>query len=233
MADFARARGIRRVAIFALDNEFGNGLSEVFTRRFESKSRRVVKTFRISEDDTASFPRMIEEIKELGPQGIYLVAYVDVMTELLKQLRAAGCEAMLMGSGSVMDQLASDPAAEQFVYAQPTFDPNSEQPAVRSFVEAFRAKYNKEPDIFAAHGYDAFKLIVQAMRDTGFAFPDEVRRGLHGLADYEGAAGRTQFDERGDVVRYPTIFVIVEGRSVPYEQFEEQGGALAIPQMTQ
>ena len=233
MADFARARGIRRVAIFALDNEFGNGLSEVFTRRFESKSRKVVKTFRISEDDTASFPRMIEEIKEMGPQGIYLVAYVDVMTELLKQLRASGCEAMLMGSGSVIDQLASNPAAEQFVYAQPTFDPSSEQPAVRSFVEAFRAKYNKEPDIFAAHGYDAFNLVVQAMRDTGFAFPDEVRRGLHGLGDYEGAAGRTTFDERGDVVRYPTIFVVVDGRPVPYQQFEEQGGALSIPQMTQ
>ena len=36
MADFARKMGVRRVAIFALDNEFGAGLTEVFTRGFES-----------------------------------------------------------------------------------------------------------------------------------------------------------------------------------------------------
>lgn len=233
MADFARKAGIHRVAIFALDDEFGNGLSEVFTRRFESKSRKVVKTFRITEGDDASFPGMIAEIKELNPQAIYLVAYVDTMTGLMKGLRASGSEALLMGGGSVIDRLAEDAgdAAENFVYAQPTFDPNSEEPAVKSFVEAFRAKYNKDPDIFAAHGYDSFRLIVQSMNDTGFAFPDEVRRGLHGLGNYEGAAGRTTFDERGDVVRYPTIFVIAEGVPVPYEQFEKSGRELPIPQI--
>ena len=39
MADFAQGSWVRRVVIIALDNEFGSGLSEVFTRRFESKSR--------------------------------------------------------------------------------------------------------------------------------------------------------------------------------------------------
>ena len=47
--------------------------------------------------------------------------------------------------------------------------------------------------------------------------------------DFSGAAGRTEFDERGDVVRYPKIFVINEGDSIPYEKFEESGGELSIP----
>jgi branched-chain amino acid transport system substrate-binding protein len=168
---------------------------------------------------------------ELKPEGIYLVAYVELMAHLLQELAASGNEAILMGSGSVTDQLiqVAGDAAEHLVYPQPIFEPDSDEPAVASFVQAFRAKYNREPDIYAAHGYDSLKLIVQAMQDTGYAFPDEVRRGLHGLKDYEGAAGRTQFDERGDVVRYPKVFVIHEGQSVPYEQFEQQGGELLIP----
>jgi ABC-type branched-subunit amino acid transport system substrate-binding protein len=105
MADFARKLGVRRVVILSLDNEFGSGLSEVFTRRFESKSRQVVKHFRIAENDTASYPQMIQEVMELAPQAIYIVTYVDVMADLLQQFAAAGSEALLMGSGSVTDQL--------------------------------------------------------------------------------------------------------------------------------
>jgi branched-chain amino acid transport system substrate-binding protein len=240
MADFARKLGVRRVAIFALDNEFGSGLAEVFTRRFESKSRKVIKTFRITEGDTASFPDMIQEIKAQKPQGVYLVAYVDIMAELLAQLAAAGCKGLLMGSGAVTDELFKEAgaSAEHLVYPQPVFNPTADDPAVASFVEAFRAKYSREPDIYAAHGYDSLKLIIKAMRDTGYAMTDEVRRGLHGLRDeqglsgYAGAAGRTEFDERGDVVRYPEIFVINEGKPVPYDRFEQEGGELVIPQMT-
>ena len=231
MADFARQVGVRRVAIFALDNEFGSGLTEVFTRRFESKSRMVVKTFRIDEEDVSNYAEMIEELKELEPQAIYLVAYVKVLSELVSQIRAAGIDCLVMGSGSVTDQLTelAGDAAELLVYPQPSFDPDSDEPAVAEFVAAFRAKYNKEPDIYAAHGYDALKLLVESIRTTGSTFPDDIRRGLHGLDNYMGAAGRTQFDERGDVVRYPKIFVIHEGKSVSLDQFEAAGGELPTP----
>jgi branched-chain amino acid transport system substrate-binding protein len=246
LADFAREMGIRRVAIFALDNEFGSGLAEVFTRRFESRSREVVKTFRITEEDVDSFPEMIQEVKEMEPQGVYVVAYEAIMAELLKRFHEAGCEGLVMGSGSVTDDLfaMAGEAAEHLVYPQPVFDPESDDPAVASFVDAFRAKYQREPDIYAAHGYDSLKLILAAMKKVGFAMPDEVRRGLHGLMTvdpddpshprhgYVGAAGVTQFDERGDVVRYPKIFVVHDGAPVPYEQFEQEGGELSIPQMT-
>jgi branched-chain amino acid transport system substrate-binding protein len=231
MADFAKERGVRRVAILALDNEFGAGLTEVFTRRFQSKSRKVVKTFRIDETKTPAYAEMIAELKELEPQGIYLVAYVEVLAELLQQIRAAGMDCLLMASGSVTEQLSqlAGEAAENLVYPQPSFDPNTNEPVVKKFVEAFRAKYDREPDIYAAHGYDSLNLLVQAMRKTGFTFPDEIRRGLHGLDNYVGAAGRTQFDERGDVVRYPKIFVIRDGQPVSHEQFEQEGGELPTP----
>ena len=190
-----------------------------------------MKIFRVAETGPPTYADMIAELGEVEPQGIYLVAYVDVLAELLKQIRAAGIECLLMGSGSVTEQLSqmAGEAAEYLVYPQPSFDPDSDEPAVAEFVQAFRAKYSREPDIYAAHGYDSLKLLVQAMRNTGFTFPDEVRRGLHGLEDYMGAAGRTQFDERGDVVRYPKIFVIRDGQSVSIQQFEQDGGELPTP----
>jgi len=45
MAEFAKNNGVRRVVIFAINEEFGTGLTNVFRRRFESKSRTVMDTF--------------------------------------------------------------------------------------------------------------------------------------------------------------------------------------------
>jgi len=118
--------------------------------------------------------------------------------------------------------------AELLVYPQPSFDADSTEPGVASFVRAFRSKYDEDPDVYAAHGYDALKLLKQSMLDTESTHPDDVRRGLYGLDGYEGAAGRTAFDARGDVIRYPRLFIISEGTAVPYEDFEQKGGKLSV-----
>lgn len=228
MANFAKGQEIRRVVIFALDNAFGNGLAEVFTRQFESKTRKILKTFRIDMGGKSDLQAMVAEAGELNPEGVYIVAYDKTTIGLLKLLRQAGIKALMMGTASVTEQvprLAGD-AANHLVYAQPSFDPESAAKEVSEFVTAYRAMYRETPDIYAAHGYDAMKLIARAMDDTGFAYPDEVRRGLLTLKNYTGAAGRTDFDERGDVVRYPTVFVIQDGRPVAFEAFEKQGGEL-------
>lgn len=243
MADFARDHGLHRVAVFALDDEFGRGLEKVFTKGFESGKREIVATYHVHQTDPALDPAaererqseelkpMVEEVQSLGPEGIYIIGYLDETVELLKQLQAAGVKGLRMATSSVTDPVlrqAGD-AAESLVFSRPIFDIDSSQPATAGFVRAFRAKYDENPDIYAAHGYDALKLLWQAMLDTGSSYPDDVRRGLLGLKNYIGAAGRTAFDERGDVVRYPQLFVVHEGRPVKLDEFEQQGGELSVP----
>ena len=124
-------------------------------------------------------------------------------------------------------QLAGESAAN-LVYPQSTFELDSQEPAVAHFVSAYRRKYNEDPDIYAAHGYDALKLLVHAINRGGGASPDDVRIGLNGINDYEGAAGLTTFDKNGDVIRYPRILIIRNGFPVPYEQFVNEGGSVLV-----
>ncbi len=233
MADFSRNLGLKSIVVFSVDNEWGTGLTEVFTRRFESRTRKVVKTFTVSasEEDPAAFAAMVDEVKELNPHGIYIVAYLKEMSALLQQLETAGVSPVLMATASVnadLPRLAGS-AAEQVVYPQPAFDLNSTDSSVASFVNAYRAKFDADPDKFAAHGYDAMKLIALAMTETTSSHPDDVRQGLMRIEAHQGAAGRTSFDEFGDVVRYPRIFVIKDGVAITHEEFEKQGGKLPTP----
>ena len=228
MAKFARDLGLERLAIFALDNEFGAGLKTVFTAQYESKYREVVMACDFEDGKTDKYAEEIDKIRALDPDGIYIVAYVNDLAEILMLLDGAGIDTVLMGSGSVTDDLVrlAGPAAENLVYPQPSFDVESRNPAVSTFVDSYRAKYGEDPDIYAAHGYDALKLLAVAIESGGSAHPDHIRIGFASIKNYEGAAGRTAFDENGDVVRYPRMFIIRNGKSVPYETFVEEGGSL-------
>ena len=123
---------------------------------------------------------------------------------------------MLLGSASVTDDLVrmAGAAAENLVYPQPNFDLESDRAGgARRSSRPTARKYGEDPDIYAAHGYDALKLLAQAIENGGGTHPDDVRIGFASIKAYEGAAGRTAFDENGDVVRYPRMFIIREGQA--------------------
>jgi branched-chain amino acid transport system substrate-binding protein len=229
MAKFARDLGLERVVVFALDNEFGAGLKEIFTEQYESKYRKVVMSYDFADGQTGDFPAWVEEVKEIAPDGVYIAAYINDMAELLKVIQDAGLEMVILGSGSVTHDLVrmAGSAAENLIYPQPNFDLDSREQGVRSFVDAYRAKYNEDPDIYAAHGYDALKLTALAIESGGGAHPNHLRIGYASIKEYNGAAGRTAFDENGDVVRYPRMFIIREGHPMPYEDFVAAGGSVA------
>lgn len=230
MAKFAKDLGLERVAVFALDNVFSKGLEAVFTEHFvgTSRYREIVKTFEFRDGETDGFKKMAKEVKELAPDGIYIVSYLDEAAELITQLRAAGLKSVVMGTAALTDsviRIAGD-AAEKLVFPQPVSAVDATNPAYSAFVKAYREKYNEEPDIFSAHAYDALKLFAAAIERAQSTHPDNVKSALLGIKDYEGAAGPTDFDQNGDVVRYPRIFIVHDGRVMPYDEFVEGGGSL-------
>jgi branched-chain amino acid transport system substrate-binding protein len=231
MAEFAKDLGLERVVIFALDTEFGEGLRDIFTSKYESKFRKVVKVFSVKSENPEGFQEMVAEAKTLDPDGIYLVTYVDELVKLLREIDAAQVEATLLGTSSVPQDISrrAGETADLLVYPQPNFDANSSDPAVSAFVSAYRAKYNEEPEIYAAHGYDSLKLIKRAVEEMNSTHPGQIKLGLSSISDFQGAAGRTGFDDNGDVVRYPRLFVISGGEAVPYDVFKEQGGSILKP----
>jgi branched-chain amino acid transport system substrate-binding protein len=231
MANFARDLGLERLALFAVDNEFGRGLKEVFAEKFESKFRKIVGLYDFEEGDFEGLRAMVDELKAEKPDGVYIVGYVNDVAELLKLIRDAGLRSVILTSSSVTDDLVrlAGPATEDLVFPQPTFDPDAEEDEVKSFVEAYRAKYDQEPDNFSAHGYDSLKILLQAMEQMESYHPRDIKVGLHSIDNYRGASGRVAFDRNGDVVQYPRLFIIRQGQAVAYDRFIEEGGSLRIP----
>jgi branched-chain amino acid transport system substrate-binding protein len=229
MARFAKDLGLERVVIFALNNEYGEGLRDIFSQQYIGKYRKIVKTFDFDESETTDLKAMVEEVKELDPDGIYIATYVKSQAAILRELHDAGITAVRMGSSAVVPHELVEfagQAAEDLVFSQTIFDVNSTEPVVAGFVRAYRDKYNEDPDIYAAHGYDALFLLLKAMENGKSAHPRDIKLGLISIQDHMGAAGRTVFNDQGDVIRYPRMFIIKQGVAIPYDKFVEEGGSL-------
>jgi branched-chain amino acid transport system substrate-binding protein len=231
MADFARDLGLRRLAVFAVANEWGRGLAEVFSEQLARSPDGATSRFDFPEGDLGAMDTAIAAAKAFGADGLFVVAYASDTAEIVKRARAAGIAAVILGTSTVTSEVArlAGDAAENLVFPLPGFDTDSTEPSVADFVEAYRARFGEPPDTWSAHGYDALNVVLSAIERAGSTDADEVRRALLATDDYRGAAGRTAFDAKGEVVRYSRLWVMRAGESVPYERFVETGGTLPVP----
>jgi branched-chain amino acid transport system substrate-binding protein len=93
---------------------------------------------------------------------------------------------------------------------------DSQRPATRKFVHAFREAYkdvDKEPGLLEAIGYDSALMVRQIIDKQRPRARSEMREALVNLKNFEGATGRTSFSEKREAVK-PLFLLSVDNRGV-------------------
>jgi branched-chain amino acid transport system substrate-binding protein len=208
--------GLREAAVIANQNEFGLGQKSAFIQRFRTLGGRDVG--QESFPTNATTEQIAQAVQGIaGAPAVFIAGYSEETAAVVSALRAAGSEAALFGSGAVLAGplvAAGGDAVEGLIFPRPSYDPESSEPQVRAFVAAFEAKYNRIPDTYAAHGYDAAMILAQAIQEAG-EDPAEIRFYLNSMNPYEGVAGTTDFDDNGDVRKFHRMYMIRDGVAVP------------------
>ena len=107
-------------------------------------------------------------------------------------------------------------------FPQPAFEIQSELPVIRKFVDSFRAKYGHDPDIYAAHAYDALRVALTTPDIVRAWEANEIRRALQfEIKEFPGVTGPIQFDDYGDVRHNPVIFIVKDGVVLNYQSYLE------------
>jgi branched-chain amino acid transport system substrate-binding protein len=214
--------GLRSVRILAIDNAFGRGLSAVFRRSFSAGEEPVIQLYSAHGEDHAA---VAARAVEAPADGIYLVGYYSDMARILKEIRKLAPGARVLSTSSFGNpktlEEAGD-AAEGVVFPATVFDPGSDDPAVMRFVARYRESHHADPDLWAAHGYDAVLVAAEAIRRAGGAVPERLAEALRGIRDFRGASGTLSFDAEGDVVQYPRAYIVHQGRFILYRDYRER-----------
>ena len=209
---------VDHVKVLYTANEYGQGLHGVFINEFRRLGGNVDEEFEYP-PGTRDFSPILDRMAPLANADLYLIGYASDLVALISQIRERAEPRWLFTVSAVATPEAlkvNGPAMEHVIFLQPYYDPDSDDPLIRRFVTEFRDRYGEIPDIYAAHGYDALMIIAQTMRLFGTRV-EEIQLGLSRLHGFRGVAGLTTFNEDGDVLRFPRLYMIENHRFVPLD----------------
>ncbi len=207
--------GKRKAAILFTANDFGTGLKNDFTTKFTELGGEIVAAETYFEGQSKDFSPQITKIKSQNPDLLFVPGYYVETALIAQQAKAAGLEIPMLGTeGISSDELVKlgGDAVEGIKFTG-FFHPEIEFPGTKEFVESFTAKYNKEPDTYAALAYDSTKVVLEAMAQNG-ADRGEIKKYLETVKDFPGVAGPISF-KNNDVERGIIILTVKDGRIVP------------------
>ncbi len=84
---------------------------------------------------------------------------------------------------------------------------------IRDFVASYRDSFDAEPGILAATGYDTINFLKTLIKSGDLRSRKDFRDGLLSAGGYGGLTGEIAFDDRGEVMKRPTLLTI-SGRSL-------------------
>jgi branched-chain amino acid transport system substrate-binding protein len=207
--------------VLAKSETYAKGIQQVFAEEFQHKGGKILETIEFPAN-TSDFAALADRVVVLKPDFAYVAAYAEEISNLIQDLRKHNYQGLILTTSSfaAASTIAeTGDAAEGTYFTQTSFNPEAAHAAdnVKAFVDAFKAKYGEVPDLYAAHGYDAFNILLEAMKQGGTSGVS-FWKGMRGIREYPGVTGPLQFDEKGDVQKFPHVYIVREGKAIDVEE---------------
>lgn len=214
LARYAVKNEYKKIAIMReKDSEYAVGLVKYFQDELANhEGYEIVEVCDFMNKDE-DFSALLGAVLKAQPDVIFTsVSYADKAAQIMKQARALGYEGAFFGGDtldapelfSIAGEAASGAVFTTFYdAAQPATEKTSE------FLDAYRAKYSKEPAASVIMAYDAYLTMRDAIERAGSTDNEAIREALFATEGFVGAAGTITLNETHDAVR-PVVFKQVQ-----------------------
>jgi branched-chain amino acid transport system substrate-binding protein len=223
----------RTAAVIDDATAYGEGLANEVEKTLKAGGVSVMPREK-GTDKTTDWKAILTKLRGKKPDAIFYGGMDSGAGPLMKQGRELGIKAVFaFGDGACTDkmrELAGD-AAEGLICSQAGLPV---QAASKPFLDAFKARFNADPLIYAPFTYDAANLLITAMQKANSVDPVKYLPEL-AKSSYQGATGRIEFDQKGDRKDAEmTIFtmnggkiepmaIIKGGKSIKFQDFLKNG----------
>jgi branched-chain amino acid transport system substrate-binding protein len=220
MAKFARdTLKIGKVAILKdVKQDYSVGLAQSFSQHFQKMGGTIVKEASFSTGDT-DFRPQLTAIKAASPEAIYVPAYYQAVALIARQARDLGITVPLLG-GDGWDAPGLVRIAGKAVegcYFSNHYSVDSENPTSKRFVEAYTKRFKEKPNALAALGYDAARILFDAIKRAGTTESAALRNAIAATKNFAGVTGTITIDKDRNAVKPAVVLKIVNGKFV-YQQ---------------
>lgn len=213
MATFARDNlKVSKVAVLRdVKNDYSVGLADFFTQTFKEKGGTILIDQSYSAGDM-DFKAQLTAIRSKNPEAIFVPGYYTEVGLIARQARELGIKAPLLGGdgwdSDKLTQIGGRAIAGSFFSNH--YSNEDQSPLVQDFIKRFRAKHQSDPDGLSSMGYDAMKVLADAMTRAKSLDGQDVRDALAVTKDFKGVTGNITIDENRNPVKPAVVLEVTE-----------------------
>jgi branched-chain amino acid transport system substrate-binding protein len=191
-------------------------LGKYFKERFTELGGQVVleDTYQTGDKD---FSAQITKLKALGtmPDILFISSGPDDVGTIVKQFRDAGVDVPIVGGDGydtpLLVEIAGQGADNTYFTTHSLMDADLGTDAVKKFITAYQAEFKTPPEnAFAGLGYDAVKLVADAIKRAGSDDPKAIREALQKTKDLPGVTGAITFQPGSRIPQKGVTIILVK-----------------------
>lgn len=210
--------GLKKAAVLVdVANDYSVGLASFFKRSFTKLGGEVVATLNYQSGDQ-DFTAQLQQIIAKKPDVLFIPSYFAEGAIIMKQAKELGATFTIMG-GDAMDNpeivKIGGAAVEGFLHTTFPYDPSMPDmnPVARKFTDNWKKIHpDKDPNVNAALGYDAYMIILDAIKRAGSIEPAKISAALAETKGFVGVTGVTTINDTHDAEKPVGIVRIKDGK---------------------
>jgi branched-chain amino acid transport system substrate-binding protein len=214
---FKNVKAKRAVIIKEISNDYSVGLAKFFSDSFKKLTKNdkaIVGETNYNTGDQ-DFTAQLTNIKKLNPDVIFAPGNYTESALIIKQARQLGIKTPFLGGDTweapefidVGKKSVEGAVFSTFFASEVAMTKTSE-----TFLKAYRDKYKKEPAAVTALGYDAYIMILDAIKRANSTDTVKIRDEIAKTTKFDGAAGVITIDADHNAVKSAVIKVVKNGK---------------------
>ena len=203
--------GLKRVALITLNNDFGKSLATGFKEKAADFGIEITGESEYSIKDR-EFGPIVSKVKADNPDAIYASGYFFTAGPLVRQIRAAGIAAPVIGQEGYDSQKfieIAGPDAEGVIITT-SLDRDSSNPITQAFIKGFEDKAGYPTDMVAASAHTAVLVMAEALKKAGAGDRAALRDAI-AESSVDASTGHISFNALGEVKKDVQIQVVKDG----------------------
>lgn len=187
-------------------SDYSMGLSDFYAAKLKELGGEIVSDQSYSSGDI-DFKAQLTQLRATNPEAIFIPGYYTEVGLIARQARQLGIKAPLMGGdgwdSSKLFEIGGD--AINGGYFSNHYTTESQDPAVTTFINKFKEKFNETPDGLAAMGYDAALVLIEALKKSPDLTPKAIRDEIAKTKEFPGVTGKITLNEKRDAVKSAVV----------------------------
>lgn len=214
---FSKLNAKKAAIVQEVSNDYAVGLANFFTENFKKLTKDpncivAVANYNTGDQD---FSAQLTNIKAKNPDVIFAPGNFTESALVISQARKLGITCPIIGGDTWETQEFLDIGKKSVEGAVFSTFFATEKPITnesKKFLDEYRKAYNKEPAAVTALGYDAYILILDAIKRANSTDRVKIREAIAKTSEFEGAAGIITLNNDGDAVKNAVIKQVKDGK---------------------